>query len=127
MLRRLLLLAAPAAAVLAVALPSAADGSSTARAWINFSLGATCAGGGSVTYTWSGFNGAKRAEVDVYDADAQTYPVSQTVDTHGSSGSVTFTFDEISGHNYTASGSLFKGKGSVPGSQQTEYGSAGCS
>lgn len=80
-----------------------------------------------MTYTWSGFSGAKRVAVDVYDADAGTYPVNETVDTHGSSGSVTFTFDEKTGHNYTASGSLFKGKGPAPGSQQTEYGSAGCS
>jgi hypothetical protein len=126
-LRRLLLHAAPAVIALAVVLPAAATANTSARASLNFSLGPTCAGGGSVTYTWSGFSGAKRVTVDVYDVDADAYAVNETVATHGSSGSVTYTFDETSGHNYTASGSLFKGKGPAPGSEQTEYGRAGCS
>src|SRR5579859_3660446 len=107
-------------------LPAAAAANSGARVSISFTLGAACAGGGSVTYTWSGFSGAKRVAVQVYDANAGTYPVNETVATNGSSGSVSFTFDEQSGHSYTASGFLYRGKNPAPGSQQTESGSAGC-
>ena len=127
MRRRSLLHVALAAVVVALAVPAAAAGSASARSNVNLALGPVCAGGGSVTYSWSGFGGAKRVVVDVYDSDTATYPVSRTVDTHGASGSVSFAFDEISGHNYTASGSLVTKKGAVTGSEQVQDGNAGCS
>ena len=68
------------------AVPAAAAGNASARSNVNLALGPVCAGGGSVTYSWSGFGGAKRVVVDVYDSDTATYPVSRTVDTHGASG-----------------------------------------
>jgi hypothetical protein len=52
--------------------------------------------------------------------------VQQTVAAHGTSGSVTFTFDEVSGDNYTASASVTKRHGLVAGSTRVEYSSAGC-
>jgi hypothetical protein len=127
MRRRSLHHVALAAVVLAMALPAAAAGSASARSNLNLTLGPACAGGGSVTYSWSGFGGAKTVMVDVYDSETATYPVHRTVDTHGASGSVTFTFDETSGQNYTASGSLLTKKGSATGSAQVQYGTAGCS
>jgi hypothetical protein len=108
-------------------LPAAAAGSASAgSSYLTLTLGPACARGGSVTYSWSGFGGAKSVEVDVYDSKAAAYPVQQTVVTHGASGSVTFTFDEVSGDTYTASASLSTKKGQAAGSDQVEYGSAGC-
>jgi hypothetical protein len=126
MRRKALYLAALTAVVLAMALPAAAAGSASARSSLTLALGPACAHGGSATYTWSGFGGAKSIVIDVYDSNAATHPVQETVVTHGASGSVTFTFDEVSGDNYTASASLSKKKGQAAGSQQVEYGSAGC-
>lgn len=126
MRRRALYWAALAAVVLATALPAAAAGSASAGSSLTLTLGPACAHGGSVTYSWSGFGGAKSVVVDVSDANAATHPVQETVVTHGASGSVTFTFDEMSGDNYTASASLSTKKGQAAGSQQVEYGSAGC-
>ena len=125
MRRRSLYLVA-AAAVLAMALPAAAAGSASAGSNLTLTLGPACVRGGSVTYTWSGFGGAKSVAVDVYDANAAAHPLHQTIVTHGASGSVTLTFDEISGDNYTASASLSTKKGQAPGSDQVVYGSAGC-
>jgi hypothetical protein len=121
-----LYLAALAAVVLAMALPAAAAGSASAGSRLTLTLGPACARGGSITYSWSGFGGAKNVVVDVYDSNAATHPVHETVVTHRASGSVTFTFDEMSGDNYTASASLSTKKGQATGSQQVEYGSAGC-
>ncbi len=126
MRRNALYSGALAAVVLAMALPAAAAGSSSAGSSLTLTLGPSCARGGSVAYTWSGFGGAKSVVVDVYDSDAGTHPVHKTVVTHGASGSVTITFDEVSGDNYTASASLSTKKGQAAGSQQVEYGSAGC-
>jgi hypothetical protein len=127
MRRRRLVHVALGAVALAMAIPAAASGSASARSSLNLTLGPGCAAGGSVTYSWSGFGGAKTVAVNVYDSDTATYPVQRTVDTHGASGSVTFTFDETSGENYTASGSLITRKGSATGSEQVQYGTAGCS
>ncbi len=126
MRRRSLYLVAPAAVMLAMALPAAAAGSPSAGSNLTLTLGPSCARGGSVTYAWSGFGGAKSVGVDVYDADAATHPLHETIVTHGASGSVTLIFDEVSGDNYTASASLSTKKGPAPGSNQVEYGSAGC-
>jgi hypothetical protein len=110
-----------------MAVPATAAASGSARSNLNLTLGPACAGGGSVTYSWSGFGGAKTLVVDVDDSDTATHPVQKTVDTHGASGSVTFRFDEINGHSYTASASLLTRKGTATGSEQVQYGSAGCS
>jgi hypothetical protein len=126
MRRKALYLAALAAVVLAMAVPAAAAGSASTGSSLTLTLGPSCALGGSATYTWSGFGGAKSVVVDVYDSNAATHPVQETVVTHGASGSVTFTFDEMSGDNYTASASLSTKKGPADGSQQVKYGSAGC-
>ena len=126
MRRRSLYLVAPAAVMAAMALPAAAAGSPTAGSNLALTLGPACARGGTVTYAWSGFGGAKSVAVDVYDANAATHPVHETIVTHGASGSVTLTFDEISGDNYVASASLSTKKGEAPGSDQVEDGSAGC-
>jgi hypothetical protein len=121
-----LLYVALAAVVPAMALPAAAAGSPSSWSNLTLTLGPACARGGSVTYAWSGFGGAKGVVVDVYDTDAGTHPVHETVATHGASGSVTFTFDEISGHNYTASGSLSSKKEDASGARQVQYATAGC-
>lgn len=126
MRRRSLFLVAPTAVMVAMALPAAAAGSPTAGSNLTLTLGPSCARGGAVTYAWSGFGGAKSVAVDVYDANAATHPVHETVVTHGASGSVTLTFDEVSGDNYTASASLSTKKGQAPGSDQVRYSSAGC-
>lgn len=126
MRRRSLYLVAPAAVMLAMALPAAAAGRTGGEAGLVLNLGPSCAGGGEVTYTWSGFRKATGVVVDVYDTDAGTHPVQQTVAARGASGSVTFTFDEVSGDNYTASASVTKRHGLVAGSTRVEYSSAGC-
>jgi len=126
MRRKALYFAALAAVAVAMALPAAAAGSASAGSSLTLTLGPACAHGGSVTYAWSGFGGAKSIVVDVYDSNAATHPVQETVVTHGASGSVTFSFDEMSGDNYTASASLSTRKGQAAGSQQVKYGSAGC-
>jgi hypothetical protein len=116
-----------AAVLLVMAVPAAAVGSARTGSNLILTLGPVCAGGGSITYSWSGSGGAKSAVVNVYDSDTATYPVNRTVDIHGASGSVTFTFAEVSGQNYSASGSVLTKKGVATGSEQVQYGSAGCS
>jgi hypothetical protein len=119
-------LVAPAAVIVAMAMPAVAAGSPSAGSTLTLTLGPSCARGGSVTYAWSGFGGAKSVAVDVYDANAGTHPVHETIVTHCASGSVTLMFDEVSGDDYTASASLSTKKGEAPGSSQVEYASAGC-
>jgi hypothetical protein len=126
MRRRSWYLLASAVVVLAMALPASASGRSGGQADLTLDLGPACAGGGTVTYSWSGFRKARGVVVDVYDADTGTHPVQQTVAAHGTSGSVTFTFDERSGDNYTATASVTRKHGTVAASTRVEYGSAGC-
>ena len=126
MRRTSLYLVAAAVGMVAMALPAAAAASPTAGSYLTLTLGPSCVRGGAVTYTWSGFGGAKSVTVDVYDSNAASHPVHETVVTHGASGSVTFTFDEVSGDNYTASASLSTKKGQAPGSDESQDSSAGC-
>jgi hypothetical protein len=52
-----------------MALPAAAAGSASAGSSLTLTLEPACAHGGSVTYTRSGFAGAKSVVVDVYDSN----------------------------------------------------------
>jgi len=101
---------------LAMVLAAAASGSGRHMAALNFSLGSTCAGGGSVTYTWSGFHHVSDVRVIAFDQTAMSHSVN--VDqSAGSSGTLTFTFDETNGDIYNFEGFLQNDKG------QTEKGS----
>jgi hypothetical protein len=94
---------------LAMALPATTAGaSSTGTADLVFSLGPTCAGGGSATYTWSHWGSAhpKQVELFVFDETDNGNIVVGDVEGARTSGTVSVTFDEISGHSYEAEGFL---------------------
>jgi hypothetical protein len=95
---------------LAMALPATTAGAATATADLAFSLGPTCTGGGSATYTWShwGSEHPKQVELFVFDETDNGNIAVGDVEPARQSGTVSVTFDEINGHSYEAEGSLFR-------------------
>jgi hypothetical protein len=101
--------AALAAVVLAalLAAPAVADKQPPTET-VDLSLSSTCADGGSVTFSWSGFGGAKSVAVFAFDATDPNNPIllfDETATTHGPSGTYgPVTFAEHNGQTYTAAG-----------------------
>jgi|GEM_PF-5200905 len=110
--------------VLAMVLPAAALGGGKTRT-LNFTLSATCANGGSVSYTWSGFTNVGGVYIVVRDVTTSSTVVAQSEPTNASSGTFgPFTFTETNGDSYEAVGALEPAstqnskRRTLPGSEQ---------
>jgi hypothetical protein len=124
--RTLVVFGATLVAVLSMALPAVAKAPPTGNPVLT--LSATCSGGGSATFSWSGATGGS-VQLAVEDDTAEV-PVLQAALFKGPRSSGTLgpvTFNEISGHQYSAILAFVTNKGDITFEQESLRQTATCS
>jgi hypothetical protein len=111
--KSLIALGATVAVVVSMALPAMAGGSS--RVTITESFVSTCTNGGTAVYAWKGFKSAATYRLFVTD-NTTGATVADVSGLASAKGTVTVTFDIVSGNAYDAMGRLAQPLGVILGS-----------